>query len=383
MEYSRAFDPAMARPLMLQRCLLLMCLVVSACGGGGGGSGGGEQQPQALRLGTLSPASLAVTLSDEQASARTQYTVSAPYSGTASGTVYVRVEDPDNLFTAAYPSFTSTLASLLMEIGSSPAPGRYTRPVTIRVCSDAACVREVAGSPLTLAKDIRIDAIQLDKRSLAFTGPVGLGAAAQSVAVTMPAGKSYAIAPTYVEYTAPGGSTALLAAANVFDINRTDGSVQLKPLGAAAGRYAWAMVLDSPGYRQQRVDVAYEVSGATVGPLTLLASSLNATHGAAGETFVDLDASVAMSLSGINIGITGTPDPVQTGWLLFQTVEPITLGSGPADNGRRLRFKFSRCGYSSPTNCLGSGTYQATVRIDVTAYNQSWSYTVPASFTVP
>jgi hypothetical protein len=367
---------------MLRRLsLVLSMFVLAACGGGGGGSEPAPQ-PQPLSLGVMSPSTVNVTLSDEQAALRHQVQVGASYTGSVSGTVYVRVEDPDGVFTAAYPAISDTQASLTLEIGSSPAPGRYTRPVTVRVCPDAACSREFAGSPQTLAKDIRIEALGVDKRSLSFAGPVGLGAAAQSVAITPAQGKSYDYSSQLVQYTSPSGGTSMQQPDAVFEITRTASGLQLKPRGAAAGSYSWQLQLNSPGYRPQRVDVAYEVSGTPVGPLTLLADSLSATL-ASGEGFADVDALVNMSFAEIRFTITGNPDPQQTGWLLFHTADTITVGSGPVGNGRRLRFKFSRCGYGVATACLPGGTHTATVRIDVSAYGQTWAYTVPATLHVP
>jgi hypothetical protein len=361
---------------MLRRLSLLLSIVVAACGGGDSPS-----QPQPLSLGAMTPSTVNVTLTDEQAASRYQTSVGASYTGSASGTVYVRVEDPDGVFTAAYPAISDTRASLTLEIGGAPAPGRYTRPVTIRVCPDAACSREFPGSPQTLQKDLRIESLGVDKRSLSFSGPVGLGAAAQSLAITLPQGKSYDYSSHYVQYTSPTGGTSLQLPSAVFDITRTASGLQLKPRGAAAGSYSWQMQLNSPGYRSQTVNVAYEVSGTPVGPVTLLADTLSVTL-TGGEVFGDVDAAVNMNFTETRITITGNPDPSQTGWLLFYTAEPLTLGAGPAGNGQRWRFKFSRCGYGGAIACLTTGTYSATVRIDVSAYGQTWAYTVPTTLTV-
>lgn len=357
---------------------LPLFLSLSACGGGGG-----DSSPPELSLGALTPGAITATMADRDAGPRPQVTLSASYTGTASGTVYVVVDDPDRLITYAMPAFSDGRATLTLDLSTSAAPGRYTQPVVIKACKDAACTRQYAGSPQTVSKDVRVESIVVSATTMSFSAPIGAGAPAQNLTVTPPVGKDYAYAPLYVDYRSPTGSRSALVPSEVFDITRTATGLQIKPKGGWAGSYSWPLVLQSPGYADKQVTINYEVTGNGVQPLTLLTSTLAVSAGSSNQVFADVDALVNMPYSEIRFTITGSPDPVQTGWLLYYTSENFTSGSGPANNARHMRFKFDRCGYGSFYGCLGGGTYNATVRMDVMAFGETWTYTVPVTFTVP
>ena len=312
-----------------------------------------------------------------------QFTLSASYSGTSSNAIYVVVDDPDRLITSAWPAVSDGRASLTLQMSTVAAPGHYTKPVVIKACKDADCTHQYAGSPQTVPKDVLIESIAVGASSLSFSAPVGAGATPQDLAVTPPAGKSYQYSPfIYVEYRAPSGSTSLISSSEVFDITYTATGLQIKPKGASEGSYHWTLQLDSQGYNRKQVDISYEVAGATVQPLTLLNTSLTASLTNGDTVFADVDVLVNMPFTEMRVVLTGSPDPVQTGWLHFYDLVPFTSGSGPADNARHLRFKFDRCGYGIGP-CLSGSSQSANARIEVTAFAQTWIYNVPVTLTMP
>lgn len=303
------------------------------------------------------------------------------YTGTASGTVYVVVDDPDRLFTSAWPGLTESRATLHLEMASGTAPGRYTQPVVIKVCKDAACTRQFAGSPQTVPKDILVEEMKLGATALSFSARIGVGAAAQQLTVTPPPGKSFDYAELGVEHRRPEGYSTWPQAHQIFDITKTASGLSITPKAASEGTYLMTVAINSPEYKQRRVNITYEVSGKGEA-LTFLNTTLTASSRDGDVVFVTLDAVRNVPYGEMRISTTGNPDPVETSWLQYVGTETITLGDGPANNGVRFRFRFSRCGYSV-SNCLGSGTYSGNVRLDIPDFNQTWTYNLPATFMVP
>lgn len=357
--------------LLLPAALTLL-LTLAACGGGGGSGGSSE-----LSLGSVSPSAINLTLGDATAAPTDATTLSASYSGSTSSTVYVVVEDPDGVFASATPAVGAGRATLTLMTGILPPAGRYTQPLTVHVCKDPACKSEYAGSPQTVRKDIVIQSLGLDKARLDFSAPVGTGAAAQDLTVTPPPGRTFDIAPQYVSFVGATGAQSLLPAETVFEITRSATGLQVRPKAAWAGRYTWPLALNVPGggYADKTVTVTYDVAGTGVPPLVLLGAALQASGNGG---IVAVDALVNMPISEMRYTITGTPDPVGTGWLLYYDSQPYTAGSGPADNAVHLRFNFDRCGYGGAFGCQ-VGTLTATVRIDVVAFGETWTYTLPAT----
>jgi hypothetical protein len=349
-----------------------------ACGGGGGDSG-----PEPLRFGAASPTTLEARITDVP-SIRPRLVVSASYSGSASGAIFVRVEDPDGLVSDAVPLVGDGRASLEMEIRGTPAPGRYTRPLTIRVCPVADCSREFAGSPLVVQKLIVVEAIQVGSAPLQFSSPVGVAPAAQTLAVSVPEGRTFGFSSHLVQYQQPNGSSGLIEVARVFDIRQTPTGLLVQPKPLFAGRFELQVFLNSNELAQKSATLIYEVSGKSVQALSFPKSEVAVTSTGGASVFVDLDALRNIEFvypTEFSFSRFGSPDPVQTDWLQVWSMEPVTLGDGPAGNGYRLRLRLSPCDWSG-SNCLAPGVYTGIVRLEVRSLNEIWPYEFPVRFTV-
>lgn len=379
-------------PLITMRTLhlpvLLLTLSLCGCGGGGGsgsGSGGNSAGADAggLSFGAISPAGLSAKLSDDPAATRQQLTLTASFSGSASGNVYVVVEDPDKVITNALPTVGAASATLTLDLATGLAPGHYTKSVVVHVCKDSACKSEFAGSPQTLTKDIVVEGLAVGAAVLNFQGDVGMGAAAQSFTVTPPAGKSYSYSGGSVDYKSPSGLIMQLPFDTVFDVAQTDTGLKVAPKGAWAGEYKWLMGLQSPGYALKGVPVAYEVGDGSAKPLKLLTTSLEVTYNGS-DVYADVDVLKNFNYGSVNIVLTGSPSPPDTGWLMYYDSVPYAQGSATMSNATHIRFKLQRCGYSGAFGCLAPGaSYTANIHLDISANGQNWPYDVPVTFTVP
>jgi len=309
-------------------------------------------------------------------------------SGTPSGNVYVIVEDADGAFSSAFVAVNAGVATVTLNVNPALAPGRYTRPLVLRACKDAGCTQPYAGSPQTVAKDIRVQSLQLGTARLAFSASIGVGAPAQAVAVSAPQGEPLTYDDiSYVDYTSPAGATSLFRPSDVFEVTRTATGFSVRAKGSYEGTFRWTLRIGAPGYRSQAVDVSYVVAGNGVPAYALLGSTLEAraVAGTAEPVYADLDVLVNMPVSEVRIDFIaapGTADPVQTGWVLYYDSLAFTQPPGPADNARHLRFVFRRCGYGIPDQCLPPGLAQATLRLTVRAFNGEWVHDVPVRFTV-
>lgn len=371
---------------VLHLSLLLLTLTLSSCGGGGSGgtagTGASGGDAGVLSFGALSPSAITAKLSDDPAAVRQQVALSAAFSGSAGGTIYVVVEDPDKVVTGAIPTVSAGTASLTLDLATGLSPGRYTRSVVVHACKDAACKGEFAGSPQTLSKDVVVETLAVGAAALSFRSDVGVGAPAQAFSVTPPVGKGYTFSGGAVDYQAPSGAISQLPFDAVFDVMQTETGLQVKPKGAWAGEYRWAVGLQSTGYALKSVPVVYQVGDGSAKPLTLLTPTLAVTAGN-GVVFADIDVLKNYAYGGVQIAITGTPNPTDQGWLLYYDSLPYVQGTASLDNATHLRFRFDPCGYSGAFGCLSSGSYQANIHVEVSAGGQSWPYDVPVTFTVP
>lgn len=352
---------------------LSLSLLLAACGGGGGGD-----SDNSLRIGPLSPAEVSAKWADSGQGLRPQVTLSAGYTGTPSGTVYVVVEDPDKLFTSAVPIVGTAQASLeLSPAFGDLAPGRYTKPLVVHVCKDANCTSEYGGSPQTVRKDILVESLTVTPAKLNFTALVAMGAAAQSITITPPAGKDYGYdAYGYVTYKTPDGNISSTSRRldEVFEVTKTGTGLQVKPKAAWAGQYIWTSFIDTPGYVRRSIEVVYDVSGQGGEAFTVLTPQVSATAVGDEVVYADVDVKVNIPPSEVRISVAGTPDPVEHGWVRFYDSLPI-------EGGTRYRFRINSCGYGV-RSCLGVGSHSATLTVAASAYGANWTYNVPLSFTV-
>lgn len=359
------------RTALVRLASLSLALWLTACGGGGSSGGASSNE---LTVGRLTPAEISATWTDSQVS-RPLVKLSASFSGTTSGAVYVVVEDPDKLFGSAVPLVGTNQASVELHPSYGDlAPGRYNKPLVVHVCKDINCSAEYAGSPQTVRKDILVEGLAVSPARLNFSAPVALGAAAQSFTVTPPAGKDFELSWTYVSHKAPDGSTSSLRLEQVFDITKTATGLQVKPKPGWAGQYTLNTVVQSEGYVGRTIQVVYDVAGKSGEAFTVLTPQATATAVGNEEVYVDVDVKINIPPSDVRVSVSGTPDPVDHGWLRPSTIQAI-------DGGRRYRFSLNRCGYGVRT-CLGVGTHAGLLTLTPSAYGASWTYNVPLSFTV-
>lgn len=389
-QYSAPLNISSPRMRPLLSATLALTVLLASCGGGGGGGGGGDGgdpggRPSSVSIGPLSPSTLSATLAEGDTRIAAPLFVTANYTGTTSGTVYILIDDPDRIISNAIPGIGPTTASLTFEVAKTlPAPGRYTKPVTVRLCGDAGCVVEFGGSPQTVAKDFTVQGVGVSASTLNFKGEVGMGAPAQTITVTPSAGTSFDVVNTNFQQE-PKNPADFTFLDDVFDVKRTDATLQIKPKPAPAGRYTLTKTLGS-GNARKTITAVYEVAGKPATAFTLSASSLNARPNPDPnnpDIYVTFD--VLMSIPYKTLGakaILDTPASAPN-WLYTKDYLSFFPPGSEANNGLHVTMNFNKCGFFGSTNCLGRGTYTATVRVELQAFGETWTQDLPASFTVP
>lgn len=362
-----------------RRAVGSLALFLAACGGGGGGG----SEAESLTLGAISPATATITVSDQAKGEESRLIAfSAPYSGTASGTLFVLIEDPDAVLGTHSLDIGSTSATLRLEVLSDLLPGRYTQPLTVHVCLDSGCRQELQGSPQTVAKNITVTGTTLGASSMSFSADGGMVPAAKTVAVTTSGGADWQIDNTsYVSYFEPDGtpSSTAFGLHEVFTVTKTPEGVKVQPKGRWPGRYVTTLTVSSAGHAPRSLDIDYQV-----GPVTGEALTLQTVTATGSGTMIDqdveivIDATINMDRSEISVGIaslSGTPDPATTEWVRYSDFD---VGLGADGSGLRLRLYANACRFS----CLAPGTYTAQAMVVAEGYGKTFHYTVPVSFTV-
>lgn len=368
------------------RFVLSLCaLLLAACGGGGGG--GGDSGDSELVLGAATPTTLSTTVSNLSfGPGQRQLTLTAPYTGTASGTVYVLVVDPDQALAQPTVQVLTNTVALTLNVAPNLAVGSYTQPVVVHVCKDAACAQPFRGSPQTFQKNIVVTGTRLGASTMNFSSTLGLAPAPQVVSVTPPPGLTYTVEHTgYTEYTNPSGGTALLNIAEVFDVEVQADGLKVQPKGSYAGRFALTLWVEAQGHARETLTVTYEV-GAAVGPTLTLLADAPAVQGQSGRDAdlpLDVELLASRAISETRVSLEGLPDPVSTGWLQFVSITPFAHGGSATDNARRLSLRFNACrGGGVFYTCLSPGTYRANVVLSTTSFNHVSVVSVPVTFVV-
>lgn len=364
-----------------KRLAALACLVLAGCGGGGDGHDG-------LTVGPLSSTAVTATVSNLRMSPGREVVLTAPYSGTFSGTVFVIVVDPDAVFSTATVDYDASSVRLHLLVDDNAQIGHYARPMTLHVCRDAACASELASFPRTIQKDFTIQGTAADVTSLSFSSTAGLAPAAQAIAITAPpnAEVTYDAAQwPYVDAVNSGGS-GLQSTSLVFTVSRTATgfTVQANPIWA--GHYSGHIALVTPGYNPVTIALDYTV-GDGVTPVGTLVTTAVATTAPAGST-ADIDAyvDVVLNMAGlteqrIEVDATnGSADPLQANWVRYWDTTPFTYGEATADNAVRVHFKLNPCFYGQ--HCLAAGRYTANIVYTPSAWGVSTPLTVPVTFDV-
>ena len=172
-------------------CVALALL--SACGGGGGGSpaapGSGaaatpEVSYEAADLALRNPSVLTADRAQGEPlaaaiSASVTFASREAAREFASQQVYVVVEDPASLFVAPttlrVEQYTETtfIAGLELAFRPKTAVGNYQGKLRVFACLDAACTRQLRGSPLTVPYAVNLYGLTPSAESIAVTTPFG------------------------------------------------------------------------------------------------------------------------------------------------------------------------------------------------------------------
>ncbi len=368
---------------------ILLVAILAGCGGGSGSSPANVSN--SFSIGTLSPQFINMVLPKlTSTSGNSVVSLTASYTGNTTDNVYVLIEDPDNIVIAGTVIVNNnSTATLTLYLDQNVALGTYTQPIRVRACKDIACATEIAGSPQTIQKNIVVSNITVSPSTLSFTSSAGMAPSAQSVTVTVPSGLSFSYTNfVYVEYTSPTGSTGLIDAQDIFTITTTASSIQLQPKAYYEGHYVLRLYVSSVGFEDASLVITYEVGAATTQNLTVLTTS--ATQSGTVNSSADIPIYIQVientTLSALNIVIVYDPSiPLPSAypyWLRYYDSTSFTDGSGPANNGRNMRFFANACFSASLSSCLAAGTYKASILLTSTSFGFSNTYTIPVTFTV-
>jgi hypothetical protein len=164
--------------LKLSAVVLSAAALVSGCGGGGGG--GSTVSTVTVSAPSSMPVIASTKLVDD-------YYDDIEFSGMISGnldslngkSVFVLVEDPANLFQAEGYLIIQRLASgstytLKLKGKQLKAVGHFTGNVRVRACLDAACTQPIAGTPLLLPYNVKVEAgLTVSRNEINMTVPFG------------------------------------------------------------------------------------------------------------------------------------------------------------------------------------------------------------------
>jgi IPT/TIG domain len=155
------------RPLTVS---ITLSLALVGCSGGGGG--GGSTSPPPLTM-TLSPTSLTFAATD--AGTPAGQTVTASFSGTGSGTLYVLIVPADpGLISVGNVAITGTTSGQALVTPAAPTTagaGKRSTTITVTAClNDATCkTNQIAGSPQTINVTYTVAGVGASTTSLSYT----------------------------------------------------------------------------------------------------------------------------------------------------------------------------------------------------------------------
>lgn len=140
----------------------LLCIVgviaLNSCGGGGGSDNGGSSSSAPTKSDfevTFSPSSLSAELVE---TAGALWTVQVTVTGQVNGDVYPVIEDKKGTITSQVylEQQTATQYKAIFRVSKTLAPGKYADAIKLRLCANAACTKEYAGSPWSLPYTVNV-----------------------------------------------------------------------------------------------------------------------------------------------------------------------------------------------------------------------------------
>jgi hypothetical protein len=306
---------------------IALSLALVGCGGGGGGGGGGSTSPPPLTM-TLSATSLTFAATD--ATTPAGQTVTANFSGTGSGTLYVLIAPADPaLLSVGNVAITGTTSGQALVTPSAPTTagaGNHSTTIVVTAClNDATCkTNQVAGSPQTINVTYTVAGVATSIANLSYT----IGNSAVSVDYS----KTFSVSgyPTqtwtsaittapWLKLTPSTGSTAATVS-----VQATLDQAQLGAL--ENGTYTGSIALSTPS----GISVTLPVS------LTLARSKVNfvapyvGTSNTSDKVIIRGENFGLLTPTGVNFGSTAaTSFTVVSDTEIDATYPPLTAGAYP------------------------------------------------------
>ncbi len=240
-----------------------LVVALGACGGGGGGGGGGSSN-NGLRL-TVDSSRVDFTVLEGAPAGQGAQTVTARLSGgSGNESVFIGVDATGQGVLLPIGVTIDTVARTgvaSVAPNAALAAGTYNGTLRVLACLDAACNSPISGSPFTINYGTTVQPrFKASVNSLAFASAESVRPAAQTVALTLPAGVS---AATYnVRYSGPNAGWLL--------VERSGLNYTVRPeADLLAGSYSADIEFDA-GATQPRVTVRVQhvvSTGLVVQPL--------------------------------------------------------------------------------------------------------------------
>lgn len=141
--------------------LCFFCVIaLNGCGGGGGGGSGNISSTSSTGTKpdfevTFLPSSLSADLVE---TAGTSWTVQVTVKGQVDGDIYPVIEDKKGTISPQVylEQQSGTQYKAVFRVSKGLAPGKYTDSIKLRLCANAACGKEYAGSPWSLPYTVNV-----------------------------------------------------------------------------------------------------------------------------------------------------------------------------------------------------------------------------------
>lgn len=243
---------------MLRKIIVLSTLILAACGGGGGGSTASDAS-QSLQFIGLASGPINRTVTDNSWGEYAK--VSVAYTGSTTQPLFIVIEDKEQMFSSAsVESIANGVGVVSLGFSNDIKAGTYTSSFKIHACASsqivnstpptATCIGEYPGSPVTVPRNVVIQALQLDKTSLNFSANGGVPAISQMITYT--AGLTQVPTAIFSDTDSVNGKVG---------ISVNGKTITLYPLPVSvAGYYTGTLTITAPGFKPQQVPVSYDVA---------------------------------------------------------------------------------------------------------------------------